>query len=114
MANLTFKEQMSFESRQASAAWVLENHPDRLPVVLENVWGSQLPDHDQKTFLVPAVYTVGQFAHRIRETKLHHLAADKPIYMFVKNIPLPTAASISALYEEHKDADGILYMSYSH
>ncbi|KAL8556295.1 hypothetical protein ACS0TY_003932 [Phlomoides rotata] len=97
-----------------AVAWAIENHPDRLPVVLENAWGSQLPDLDQKTFLVPAVYTVGQFAHSIREAKLHHLAAEKPIYLFVKNIPLPTAASMSTLYEEHKDADDILYMTYSH
>ncbi|KAL8468982.1 hypothetical protein ACS0TY_031981 [Phlomoides rotata] len=114
MANLTFKEKMTFESRQAAAAWALENHPDRLPVVLENAWGSQLPVLDQKTFLVPAVYTVGQFAHSVRDANLHHLAAEKPIYMFVNNIPLQTAASMSALYEEHKDADGILYMTYSH
>lgn len=62
-------------------------------------------------YLVPADLTVGQFVYVVR--KRIKLSAEKAIFIFVKNILPPTAAMMSAIYEEHKDEDGFLYMTYS-
>ena len=38
----------------------------------------------------------------------------KSIYLFVDNTVMPaTAQLLSALYEEHKDQDGFLYITYA-
>lgn len=62
-------------------------------------------------YLVPADLSVGQFVYVVR--KRIKLSAEKAIFVFIENTLPPTAALMSALYEEHKDEDGFLYMTYS-
>jgi GABA(A) receptor-associated protein len=62
-------------------------------------------------YLVPADLTVGQFVYVVR--KRIKLSAEKAIFIFVKNTLPPTAALMSSIYEENKDEDGFLYMTYS-
>lgn len=60
---------------------------------------------------MPADLTVGQFVYVIR--KRIKVASDKAIFMFVKNTLPPTAALMADIYEDHKDEDGFLYITYS-
>ena len=91
-------------------------------------------------YLVPADITVGQFVYVVR--KRIKLSPEKAIFVFVKNTLPPTginwtniaihssllllhcyvlifkyslvaASLMSAIYEENKDEDGFLYMTYS-
>ncbi|OWM88773.1 hypothetical protein CDL15_Pgr002540 [Punica granatum] len=99
------------ERRQAEAARIREKYPDRIPVIVEKAERSDIPDIDKKKYLVPADLTVGQFVYVVR--KRIKLSAEKAIFIFVKNILPPTAAMMSTIYEESKDEDGFLYMTYS-
>ncbi|MQM21170.1 hypothetical protein Taro_054206, partial [Colocasia esculenta] len=69
-------------------------------------------------YLVPTDLIVGQFVYVVR--KRIKLSPEKAIFIFVKNILPPTCqlyiiptALMSAIYEENKDEDGFLYMTYS-
>ena len=88
-------------------------------------------------YLVPADLTVGQFVYVIR--KRIKLSPEKAIFIFVNNVLPPTgacrvssrskamllsctaynlqlllsAALMSSIYEDHKDDDGFLYVTYS-
>ncbi|KAK6919359.1 Autophagy protein Atg8 ubiquitin-like, partial [Dillenia turbinata] len=108
--------------RQAEAARIREKYPDRIPVIVERAEKSDIPDIDKKKYLVPADLTVGQFVYVVR--KRIKLSPEKAIFIFVKNILPPTGgvtnhsmdskpAMMSAIYEENKDEDGFLYMTYS-
>ncbi|GMI96197.1 autophagy 8f [Hibiscus trionum] len=66
---------------------------------------------DSFSYLVPADLTVGQFVYVIR--KRIKLSAEKAIFIFVDNVLPPTGAIMSAIYEEKKDEDGFLYVTYS-
>ncbi|MBA0672892.1 hypothetical protein Goklo_029807, partial [Gossypium klotzschianum] len=97
--------------RQAEAGRIREKYPDRIPVIVEKAERSDIPDIDKKKYLVPADLTVGQFVYVVR--KRIKLSAEKAIFVFVKNTLPPTAALMSAIYEESRDEDGFLYMTYS-
>ncbi|PRQ28423.1 autophagy-related protein 8C-like [Rosa rugosa] len=106
-----FKKELALERRQAEACRIREKYPERVPVIVEKAVKSDIPDIDKKKYLVPADLTVGQFVYVVR--KRIKLSADKAIFIFVKNTLPSTAASMSTIYEENKDEDGFLYMTYS-
>lgn len=81
---------------------------------------------------MPSDLTVGQFVYVIRKRikvreggkegdvagltiydSDQQLAPEKAIFIFVDEVLPATAALMSAIYEEHKDEDGFLYVSYS-
>ncbi|XP_057986443.1 autophagy-related protein 8C-like isoform X1 [Hevea brasiliensis] len=100
-----------YERRQAEAARIREKYHDRIPVIVEKAERSDVPDIDKKKYLVPADLTVGQFVYVVR--KRINLSAEKAIFVFVNNTLPQTAALMSAIYEDSKDEDGFLYMTYS-
>lgn len=59
---------------------------------------------------MPSDLTVGQFVYVIR--KRIKLSPEKAIFIFVDEVLPPTAALMSSIYEEHKDEDGFLYITY--
>ncbi|ODQ62555.1 hypothetical protein WICANDRAFT_26512 [Wickerhamomyces anomalus NRRL Y-366-8] len=106
-----FKEEHSFEQRKAEATKIRQRFNNRIPIICERAEKSNLPEIDKKKYLVPYDLTIGQFVYVIR--KRIHLPAEKAIFIFVNDILPPTAASMSSIYEEHKDEDGFLYVLYS-
>ncbi|KAF3793502.1 Autophagy-related protein 8A [Nymphaea thermarum] len=125
------------ERRKTESTRIREKYPERIPVIVEKADRTDIPDIDKKKYLVPADLTVGQLVYVIR--KRIKLSPEKAIFIFVKNVLPPTGkrklrvnynllsfsrwiiansvaftgAMMSAIYEEHKDEDGFLYMTYS-
>lgn len=107
----SFKEGSPFEKRESEARRIREKYPDRIPVICEKDPRSDIVDIDKKKYLVPQDLTVGQFVYVIR--KRIKLNPEKAIYIFINNRLPPTAALMSSIYEEQKDEDGFLYVTYS-
>lgn len=101
----------SFEKRHAEAERIRQRYNDRIPVICEKADKSTLPDIDKKKYLVPADLTVAQFVYIIR--KRIKIDSTTNIFVFVNNVLPPSAALMSQLYEEQKDDDGFLYVTYS-
>ncbi|ODQ68034.1 microtubule-associated protein [Nadsonia fulvescens var. elongata DSM 6958] len=106
-----FKDEHAFEKRKAEADRIRHKYGDRIPVICEKVEKSDIAAIDKKKYLVPRDLTVGQFVYVIR--KRVKLAPEKAIFIFVDDVLPPTAALMSTIYEEHKDQDGFLYVTYS-
>ncbi|KAJ2016142.1 ubiquitin-like protein atg8 [Coemansia sp. RSA 376] len=106
-----FQVEHTFEKRKAEAERIRQKYPDRIPVICEKVEKSDIQTIDKKKYLVPSDLTVGQFVYVIR--KRIKLSPEKAIFIFVNEILPPTAALMSGVYEEHRDADGFLYITYS-
>ena len=110
---MRFKSQSTEAERKEEADRILEKYPDRLPVIVEldpNNKSTDLPEVDKKKYLVPRDLTCGQFMYVIR--KRLQLDAETAIFLFVNgNVP-STASLITSIYDEHKDTDGYLYMTY--
>nr|AAR88761.1 microtubule-associated protein [Hevea brasiliensis] len=110
MSKSYFKQEHDLDKRRAEAARIREKYPDRIPVIVEKAERSDIPNIDKKKYLVPADLTVGQFVYVIR--KRIKLSAEKAIFIFVDNVLPSTGAIMSAIYEEKKDEDGFLYVTY--
>ncbi|KAK0578461.1 hypothetical protein LWI29_010774 [Acer saccharum] len=97
--------------RRAEDAMIREKYPDSIPVIMEKTERSDIPNIDKKKYLVPTDLTIGQFVYVI--SKRIKLSGEKAIFIFVDNVLPPTGAIMSAIYEEKKDDDGFLYVTYS-
>ncbi|KAH9314121.1 hypothetical protein KI387_022748, partial [Taxus chinensis] len=80
-------------------------------VIVEKAKRNDIPDMDQNKFLVRTDCTVGQLVYVIR--KRINLSSNKAIFILVKNALPSTGSMISSVYEEHKDEDGFLYVTYT-
>uniref|UniRef100_A0A3B4BCD2 Uncharacterized protein n=1 Tax=Periophthalmus magnuspinnatus TaxID=409849 RepID=A0A3B4BCD2_9GOBI len=81
-----FKEDHSLEHRCIESAKIRNKYPDRVPVIVEKVCGSQIVDIDKRKYLVPSDITVAQFMWIIR--KRIQLPSEKAIFLFVdKTVP---------------------------
>jgi GABA(A) receptor-associated protein len=107
----SFKKEHPQDKRTAEAKRIRSKYPDRIPVICEKANGSSIPDIDKKKYLVPSDLTVGQFVYVIR--KRIKMSSEKAIFIFINNVLPPTAALMSSIYEEQKDEDGFLYITYS-
>jgi len=106
-----FKDEHPLERRKAEATRIRERYPDRIPVIVERAANTDIPDIDKKKYLVPADLTVGQFVFVIR--RRIKLSPERAIFVFARNVLPPTAALMSSIYEDFKDEDGFLYLTFS-
>ncbi|KAF6145712.1 hypothetical protein GIB67_010673 [Kingdonia uniflora] len=88
-------------------------------VIVEKAERSDIPNIDKKKYLVPTDLTVGQFVYvlinKILEFFCLPLRTPSICSFFVAfTVGFATAGvMMSAIYEEKKDEDGFLYVTYS-
>lgn len=108
---LSFKKKHTFEQRRLDFQRVHEKYPTRIPVIIEKSVNSKISDIDKIKFLVPDDQTIGQFIYVIR--KRIQLQSTEAIFVFINNTLPKTSDLIKTVYNENKDADGFLYLTYS-
>ena len=101
----------ALEHRCVESAKIRAKYPDRVPVIVEKVSGSQIVDIDKRKYLVPSDITVAQFMWIIR--KRIQLPSEKAIFLFVDKTVPQSSLTMGQLYEKEKDEDGFLYVAYS-
>ena len=100
------------EQRRDVSAKILEQYPDRVPVIVERDPKARIADIDKKKFLAPAEISVAKFISEIR--KHIKLGRQESLFVFVANNVMPQPNStMSQVYSQHKDPDGFLYVVYS-
>jgi GABA(A) receptor-associated protein len=100
------------EQRKDVSAKIVEQYPDRVPVIVEKDPKARIADIDKKKFLAPADISVAKFISEIR--KHIKLGRQESLFVFVANNVMPQPNStMSQVYAQHKDPDGFLYVVYS-
>lgn len=108
---LAFKQDHTLEYRTAEADKIKLKYPDRVPVIVEKVTGSQIEQIDKRKYLVPNDITIAQFMWIIR--KRIDMAPEKALFLFIEKVVPSSAATMGDIYHHHKDPDGFLYIQYS-
>ena len=101
-----------FEERKKESERIHEQYPERCCVVVGRAKSAvNIPEIEKAKYLVPKDLTVGQFVYVIR--KRIKLSPEQAIFIFINNILPPTSSLISEVYNQHKEEDGFLYITYS-
>ena len=105
-----FQKNHSFEKRKSESFRILEEYPNRVPIICERV-NNDIAELDRKKYLVPNDLTMCNFMYVIR--KRLTVAPEVAIYLFVNTKIMPTSMTMDSIYHKHKHDDGFLYIYYS-
>ena len=112
---ITHKYQTTFtlEHRINECQKIRVKYPDRIPIIIEkSVTNSgKIPNMDKHKFLVPADITIGQFMYILRQRI--KLPSKVGMFLFINNKMLSTSTLIGAIYNEEKNIDDFLYVTFS-
>lgn len=106
-----FKIKVNYGDRIKESKKVLDKYPDRVPVIVSKANNCDLNVIDKSKFLVPKITKLAELICIIR--KRIKLEPDRAIFIFINNVLPPNTSTIGELYEEHKDLDGFLYVTYN-
>jgi len=104
-------QNLSLSERQEESNRILAKYNDRIPVIVLKGSNCKLPDLDKKKFLVPLDLNFGQFIFIIR--KRIKLSPEKAIFLFINNTLPRSTDTLGKLYNELKNQDGFLYITYN-
>ena len=111
MDHSDFKRKNSFEKRYQESKNILAKYPERIPIIVEKYEGCELPEIDKLKYLVPKDMTMPQFIFVIR--KRIKLTPSQTLFVMVNNTLVGSSKLISEIYDELKDKDGFLYVTYT-
>ena len=110
MSDFKYKLEHKVEERRQEANRILNEHPNRKPVICETVPNSNIPPLTKTKYLVPNDMTVNQFQFLIRRTlDLNEISA---LYLITKNnITLIGDRTMMEIYNIYRDKeDNFLYI----
>ncbi len=90
---------------------ILEKYPDRVPLIVQPSKNDRV-DYpiDKSKYITPRDLTLMQLQQIIR--KRIRFPPEKALFMFINNRIHPITSAIGSIYDEHKDSDGFLYVTY--
>lgn len=105
-----FKSMHEFSKRQQMANDILSRHKEHIPIIVEAIPKTSLPDIEKHKYLVPKEFTLSQFIIIIR--KRIKMTSEQSIYLFINNSIPRLTDTVWDAYQRHKDPDGFLYILY--
>lgn len=111
MVKNNFKQKFNFDTRIKESEKIKEKYTDRFPIIVYKDKKCTLPEINKSKFLAPGDLTIGQFIFIIR--KRIELSEKETLFLFINESVLVTGSeTISKIYQDYKDEDGFLYISY--
>jgi GABA(A) receptor-associated protein len=98
--------------RQKETKNMMISHPHRCPIFIAKLDSDEvLPDIEKHKYLVPYDFTMAQFLYTIRRST--KISPEIAMFLFIHNIVVTSYSTIGELYEDYKNEDGFLYITYA-
>ena len=108
---MTFKNEYSEERRIQESNKIVTKYPTRIPIIVEKSENCDLTDISKKKYLVPKELSLQQFMYIIR--KRIRLDPSKALFVTINNSLSPASLTLGEIYNDKKDKDGFLYITYT-
>jgi len=109
-----FRDAAPFAARLAMSRRTRERYPDHVPIIVERLPGSQLPELARQKFLTPADMTNAVFAFNVQR-KLT-LPPGQGLFLRVRGAgaarALMPSETVGELHAREADRDGFLYLQF--
>jgi GABA(A) receptor-associated protein len=90
---------------------ILEKYPDRVPLIIQPSKNDRdTYPIDKSKYITPRDLTMMQLQQIIR--KRIRFPHEKALFMFIDNKIFPITSMIGNIYDDYKDSDGFLYVTY--
>lgn len=90
---------------------ILEKYPDRVPLIIQPSKNDKdLYPIDKSKYITPRDLTLMQLQQIIR--KRIRFPPEKALFMFINNKIFPITSMVGNIYDDNKDSDGFLYITY--
>lgn len=97
--------------RVKKSQFIMEKYPDRVPLIIQPSKNDRDSyPIDKSKYITPRDLTLLQLQHIIR--RRIHFPAEKALFMFINNKIYPITSVIGTVYDNNKDSDGFLYITY--
>lgn len=97
--------------RVKKSQFILEKYPDRVPLIIQPSKNDRdAYPIDKSKYITPRDLTLLQLQQIIRRRV--RFPAEKALFMFINNKIYPITTGIGQLYDNNKDSDGFLYITY--
>ena len=107
-----FKKEKTLEVRKSEYRKVMEQHPDKIPIICEKTPRSKIKSIEKTKYLVEPNLSLPQFKATIR--KKLDLDDKEAIFFLVKGkTSLSGNDSLGTIYNKYKSKDGFLYIAYA-
>ncbi|XP_065582829.1 microtubule-associated proteins 1A/1B light chain 3C-like isoform X1 [Artemia franciscana] len=111
--NVSFKERKTFAARKEEAENIRAKFPTKVPVIVQRSQKEKyLPPLDKTKFLVPQDLAMSQFITVIRNRMA--IGSTQAFFLLINGKSMASMSrTLAEIYQEHKDLDGFLYVTYS-
>ena len=107
-----YKDQTPFEKRVEESSKIRDSYPDRIPCIVEkSATEKVLPPNPKRKYLVQREMPFAKFRYVV-QSRLK-LSPEKALFIFVNNTLPAASMTMDQIYEQNKDKDGFLYVTYA-
>lgn len=109
--NLNIQPSNEHLERLKKSQVILEKYPDRVPLIIQPSKNDKdVYPIDKSKYITPRDLTMMQLQQIIR--KRIRFPSERALFMFVNNKLFPITSMVGNIYDENKDPDGFLYVTY--